>query len=57
MPAPILTGWIVQQWVAFIETDQMWLSCVSSLDVSKGLLSHPLCHPGAGSVAAGGLVL
>lgn len=41
MPASILTGWILHQWVAFIEIDQMWLLHVSSLDFLKDF-SHIL---------------
>lgn len=56
MPASILSGCILHQWIAFIEIHQIWLLHGSSLDFRR-FISHPLCHPAPRSVVDKGLVL
>lgn len=43
MPATILTGCILHQWIGFIEILQIWLLHGSSLDFWR-FISHSLCH-------------
>lgn len=56
MPASILTGCILHQWIAFIEIHQIWSLLGSSLDFWR-FISHPLCHPGPCSVADSGIMI